>query len=143
MDIEGCIKEGFLARIRPDSELVKKELAESNYDLEMCKKAYKDGDYKWCIVKSYYCMFHASRAVLFSLGLREKRHFAIGVVLEELYKKGKLESSCVNDFQAAMSSREGADYHYAYSEHIALHSMNMAEGFLARMKSLLKEEKAD
>ncbi len=99
MDIEGCIREGFLARISPDSELVTKEFAEADYDLKAAEKAWEDKDCKWCIVKSYYCMFHAARAVLFGLGLREKRHFAIGVVLEDLNKKGKLESSFVNDFR--------------------------------------------
>ncbi|MBI2126704.1 MAG: hypothetical protein HYU02_05250 [Thaumarchaeota archaeon] len=52
MDIEGCIREGFLARIKPDSELVAKEFAEADYDLKAAEKAWKDEDCKWCIVKS-------------------------------------------------------------------------------------------
>ena len=64
-------------------------------------------------------MFHASRAVLFSLGFREKRHFAVQVVLEDLNKKGKLESIYLEYFGAAMEAREGADYRYVYSENIA------------------------
>ncbi len=136
MDIESCVKEGFLLRIRPDKELIKKEFNEATYDLEKAEKAYGDLDFKWCIVKSYYCIFHSARAVLFRLGLREKRHFAIGIVLEDLSKKGKLESSYVNDFNAASSSREDADYHYTYSKETAQHNLKIAKEFLLRMKRI-------
>ncbi|MBI2126705.1 MAG: HEPN domain-containing protein [Thaumarchaeota archaeon] len=80
-------------------------------------------------------MFHAARAVLFGLGLREKRHFAIGVVLEDLNKKGKLESSFVNDFNAAVSAREGADYHYTYSKEAAQHSLPWQRSFFQELRS--------
>ncbi|MBU2638089.1 MAG: HEPN domain-containing protein [Nanoarchaeota archaeon] len=130
MDIRGCIEKRFLAKIKPAPDLVKKELGEADYDYESAEKAFSDKDWKWAIVKSYYCMFHAARAVLFKLGLKETRHFAIGVVLEDLSKKGKLESKFVNYFNAAVSSREDADYHYSYSEDTAEHTLEIAEDFL-------------
>ena len=141
MDLKECIEKRFLMRIKPSSDLVQKELAEASYDFEKAEKAFSDKDWKWAIVKAYYCMFHSGRAVLFKLGLREARHFAIGIVLDDLYKNGKLESEYVNFFNAAVSSREDADYHYIYSEDIAKHSIEMAEDFLARMKKLLRKLK--
>ena len=98
MNIEECIEQRFLLKIKPDKKLVNKELNEADYDFSKAEKAFKEEDYKWAIVKSYYAMFHSARAVLFNLGFREKRHFAVGVVLEDLNKKGKLESRFVNDF---------------------------------------------
>ena len=86
-------------------------------------------------------MFHTARAVLFKLGFREKKHFAISIVLEDLNKKGKLESKYLNDFNSALSSREDADYHYVYSEESAKHSLEIAEEFNERMKKLVKEMK--
>lgn len=139
MDIRECIEKRFLAKIKPAPDLVKKELDEADYDYEKAEKAFSDKDWKWAIVKSYYCMFHAARAVLFSLGLKETRHFAIGIVLEDLSKKGKLESKYVNYFDAAVSSREDADYHYSYSHDTAGHTLELAEEFLERMKELLEK----
>lgn len=128
-----------MAKIKPAPDLVKKELDEADYDYESAEKAFSDEDWKWAIVKSYYCMFHAARAVLFKLGLKETRHFAIGIVLEDLSKKGKLEAKYVNYFDAAVSAREDADYHYSYSKDTAGHTLEIAEEFLERMKELLEK----
>lgn len=136
MDIKKCLEEGFLKKIKPDEELIKKEFKESKYDLKRAEDAFKEEDFKWCIIKSYYSMFHAARAILFQLGYREKRHFAISVVLEDLNKNGKLESKCINDFNAAISSREDADYHYTYSKDTAEHNVAIAKEFLEKMKDL-------
>lgn len=92
MNIQECIERGFLRKIEPDPKIIEKELKEAEYDIERAKHALGEKDFKWCIIKSYYAMFHAARAVLFSLGLKERRHFAVQVVLEDLIKKGKLES---------------------------------------------------
>lgn len=137
MNIEECFEKRFLLNIKPDKKLVDKELKESDYDLDKAEKAFKEEDYKWAIVKSYYAMFHAARAVLSNLGFREKRHFAIGIVLEDLNKKGKLESRFINDFNAAIQSREDADYHYIYSKETAENSLIIADEFIHRMKELL------
>ena len=137
MDIEDCLEQRFLIKIKPANDLIQKELAESAYDFDKAEKAFREEDWKWAIVQTYYCMFHAARAVLFKLGLREKRHFALAVVLGDLNKKGKLELKYVNDFEAALSSREDADYYYAYSKETAEHCLEMAENFLMRMKKLL------
>ena len=47
----------------------------------------------------------------------------------------------INDFNAAMSSREDADYHYVYSKDIAEHNLLIAEEFIERVKRLLNELK--
>ncbi len=138
VDIGECIQNGFLQRIPTDERMVKKELAEADYDLERSEHAFEEGDYKWCIVKSYYAMFHISRAVVFSLGLRERRHFAIGIVLEELHKSGKLESRYVADFSSAMSAREGADYRYHYPEEIASMLLGTAKEFIGSIRTLVQ-----
>jgi uncharacterized protein (UPF0332 family) len=138
MRIEDLLENGYIAKIKVDKELVKKELKEAEYDLDRAKIALEQKDVKWCIIKSYYSMFHASRAVLFSLGMKERRHFAVGIILERLSGDGKLESKYVNDFRAAMSSREDADYRYVYSHDTATYIVDIAEEFLERMKKLIK-----
>lgn len=137
MDIKDCLEQGFLKKITFDEKLIKKELKEAIYDLERAKKAIQENDFKWSIIKSYYSMFHAAKSVLFKLGYMEKRHFAVSAVLEDLNKKGKIETKYLSYFSAALSAREEADYHYNYSKDIAMHNITMAEEFLEAMKKLL------
>lgn len=137
MDIEECLREGYLKRIAADKKLVDKEIKEALYDFEKAGTALESKDFKWSIVKSYYSMFHAARAVLFYFGYREKRHFAIGVFLEDIVKKGKLESLYLEYFSAAMEAREGADYRYEYSENTANSILEYAEEFIGSMKRII------
>jgi len=137
MDLNEALQKGFLAKESIDPRLTIKELKEAEYDLIKAQESLQQKDFKWAIVKAYYSMFHAARAVLFRLGYREKRHFVVPIVLEELSKQGKLESEYVTDLNAALYGREEADYHYGYSEDTAKQSVEMAENFLKRMKQLV------
>lgn len=134
MDIKECMEKGFLRQVEVDQELVRKELVGAKYDLEAARQDLKQGDAKWATVKSYYSIFHAARAVLYSLGYRERAHFAIGAVLRELEKRGKLEAKYTLDFEACMESREDADYRLEYSKERAEASIGIADEFLNRMK---------
>lgn len=140
MNVNDCIEKGFLVKIKPDIELCDKEMNEAAYDLNSAEKAFKEEDYKWCIIKCYYSMFHSAKAILFKLGYMEKRHIAVIIVLEDLNKKGKIEYKYINDFKAAMSAREDADYSYSYSKETAKYDLEIAEEFLKRTKKLLKEK---
>jgi len=138
MDVESCLREGFLQPIKVERDLIEKEFEEAKYDLGKAERAVEEDDFKWSIVKSYYSMFHAARAVLFSLGLKERRHFAIRIVLEDLNAKGKLESKFVSDFSAALGAREDADYRYTYSQETATYLLKAAGNFLTRVKKLAR-----
>jgi uncharacterized protein (UPF0332 family) len=139
MNIIECLGKGYLKKINPDFELAEKEIKESKYDLEKAKKAFKDEDYKWCIIKAYYSMFHASKSVLFKLGYSEKRHIAVLIVLEDLERNGEISSDSVIDFKASMTSRQDADYHYSYSKEIAEHEIKTAKSFLEEMEGFMKK----
>lgn len=136
MDIDEAISQGFLAKEPVDDKLVEKEIKEARYDLDRARTSFSERDFKWSIVKSYYSMFHAAKAVLFRMGLREKRHFVIPIALSSLTDDGRLEASFVGDFNAAIFSREQADYHYGYSEESARQMISIAERFVDRMKKL-------
>ena len=139
MDIQKCLEKGYLVKEESSKDLIEKELKESNYDFEKARLAFKNNDYKWCIVKCYYSMFHSAKAVCFKLGFREKSHFVLLIVLEDLNKKGKLEVKYVNDFSAAMESRESADYRYEYSKERADNMLKATQEFNQKMKILLKK----
>ena len=136
MNVKDCIDRNFLRKIKPDKELSDKEINESEYDLEKAEKASNEDDYKWCIIKCYYSMFHAAKSLLYRLGYEERRHVAVIIVLEELNRQGKMESRYINDFKAAMSAREEADYHYSYSKETAEYDLKIAKEFLERIKTV-------
>ena len=139
MNLNECVNKGYLVKLEPDSELAAKELTESDYDMAHSASTLEEEDFKWSIVKSYYAMFHAARALLFKLGYREKKHFAVVVVLDDLNKKGKLEPNFIDDFKAAISAREDADYHYIHSKEAAQYNLKIAKEFTARIKKLIGE----
>ncbi len=139
MNIEALIAKGMLSRIPPDKELAEKEWAECEIDLGEAKKELKGGGHKWAIIKAYYSMFHAAKAVLFLFGLKERSHYAVGEALHSLSNEGKLESSFVDDFKGAMSEREGADYHYRHSASTAKEVVEVAPQFAKRMKELAEK----
>jgi uncharacterized protein (UPF0332 family) len=138
MNLRDCLEKGYLKNIKPDIELSNKELIEATYDLDKADQAYRLKDYKWCIVKCYYSMFHAAKALLFKVGYKEKRHISVLIVLEELNKKGRLDSKFVTNFRAAMTAREDADYNYSHSSEIAEYELDTAKEFLEEIKRLLK-----
>ena len=139
MNIEDCLKEGFLEKIKPEKDLIEKEFREAEYDFKRAEDALSKKDTKWSIIMSYYSMFHSARALLFHSGLKERRHFAIAVVLEDLVKRGKLKSRFVSDFHAAMSAREDADYRYTYSEETASYLIDAAKEFFVTMRSMTRK----
>jgi uncharacterized protein (UPF0332 family) len=139
MNIQECIKKGFLKKGEPDLELSEKENKESIYDLEKANNAYKEKDFKWCIVKCYYSMFHSAKSLLYNLGYIEKRHIAIVAVWDELNKLGKLESKYIAIFKGAMSAREQADYHYSYSKETAKFELENASAFIKAILEVRKK----
>ena len=139
MDITELIKGGHIQKIGPSSDLAEKEFAEAKYDLEHSHSALDGKDHKWAIVKAYYAVFHSAKGILFLMGYREKSHFAVGEMLDLISKEGKLEGRYIADFKAAMSARQGADYHYDHSPTLACEIVGLADEFVDRMMKLRKE----
>lgn len=138
MNIQECIEKGFLAKVKFDPKLIEKELNESENDLNRAVFDFENGDYKWSIIKGYYSMFHAGKAVLFALGYKERKHVAVQIVLENLCREGKLESIYTEFLSSAAEDREGADYRYKYTKEISKEILDNAEIFLKGMKELVK-----
>jgi len=136
MDLDRLLEQGSIQKIEPAKDLAEKEFAEADYDIEHARESFEEKDYKWSIVKAYYAIFHSAKGIMFLMGYREKSHFAVGEFLRELSKEGKLEGKYANDFKAAMSARQGADYNYEYSKDKAELIISIAEEFIDRMEQL-------
>jgi len=136
MDLDEMIAQGMILKTGPAKDLAEKEFGEADYDIDHARSAFEDKDYKWAIVKAYYSVFHSAKGIMFLMGYREKSHFAVGQFLDVLCKDGKLEGRFASDFKAAMSARQGADYHYDYSKEKAEQVISLAEEFIDRMQDL-------
>jgi uncharacterized protein (UPF0332 family) len=56
-------------------------------------------------------MFHAARALLYSLNLREQSHYCLIEAVRSLFvEPGLLPNSLIEGFKEAKSLREDADY---------------------------------
>ncbi len=138
MNLHECIEDGLLRKIAPDKALSGKEWSEAQLDLNDAVQLFEEKRFKRSTTAAYYAMFHAAKAVLFQLGYKENAHYAISVVLDDLVKQGKLESTHANDFRAALHARQQADYHYDYSKQNAAQVVEVAREFVKRIEKLLK-----
>jgi uncharacterized protein (UPF0332 family) len=134
---ERCKERGKIVKIDGNTALVNKELKEAQYDLKSAEKSIKEDNYKWTIVQSYYTMFHAFRALLFSKGYREKSHACLKHAIEALFvDEGIIDSDLLDDFDYAMRSREKADYSYSYNSELAKDLLDSAKRLLLQVESL-------
>lgn len=129
-------------RIKPFTDgprLVTKELGTALRDLEIAKKGLADNQWKWSIIQAYYSMFHATRALIFNLGLNERSHYCLGIALGYHYGlSGKFPEDLIDALQTARIMRESADYEDNFSDIGAKKLVSAAERFITESKKILK-----
>jgi uncharacterized protein (UPF0332 family) len=119
-------------------ELVKKELAVAQNDLDDSKAGFEAERYKWSTIQGYYAMFHAARALLYSRNYREKSHYALSVALKALFvEENLLDIRYIRNLLNAMNLRESADYEADFSRDGAEAVIESAEGFILEASSIL------
>ena len=137
-DFKQCLENKKIIPFERGKELVKKELSISENDLLDAKAGFQEKRYKWSTIQAYYAMFHATRALVYSKGYREKSHYCLSVALRALFvEEGKLDAQAGRDFLNAMNLREAADYEAEFSEAGATAVITAAEKFIGKAKSLL------
>ena len=137
-----CLENKKIIPFERGKELVKKELSISENDLLDAKAGFQEKRYKWSTIQAYYAMFHATRALVYSKGYREKSHYCLSVALRALFvEEGKLDAQAGRDFLNAMNLREAADYEAEFSEAGATAVITAAEKFIEKAKNLLGIEK--
>ena len=137
-DFKQCLENKKIIHFERGKELVKKELSIGESDLLDAKAGFQEKRYKWSTIQAYYSMFHATRALVYSKGYREKSHYCLSVALRALFiEEGKLDAQAGRDFLNAMNLREAADYEAEFSEAGATAVITAAEKFIGKAKSLL------
>ena len=130
-DFKQCLENKKIIPFERGKELVKKELSISENDLLDAKAGFQEKRYKWSTIQAYYAMFHATRALVYSKGYREKSHYCLSVALRALFvEEGKLDAQTGRDFLNAMNLREAADYEAEFSEAGVTAVITTAEKFI-------------
>ncbi len=102
------------------------------------KTGYEIGRYKWATIQAYYAMFHAAKALLYSVEYREKSHHCLAVALSALFVKSqRLDAKSIRDFLNAMNLRDEADYKSTFSKEGAAAVIASAERFIEKAVILL------
>jgi len=131
------IGERRLTKIKSDRKLVLKEMKGAESDLQTARKSLQNGNFKWATIQGYYSIFHATRALLYSKGFREKSHYALLVAIRELFRD-ELDLPLIQGFEDAMNLRQTADYGLTFSEEGAIDVIKTAEKFLLKTREMLK-----
>ncbi len=117
LEFTRCLKKRWLVHMPAALHLVKKELTAARLDLAEAEASYQRGGYKWSTIQTYYAMFHASRALLYSRGYREKSHFCLAVAMRHLFVSQRLlDEKLIDALDDARVLREDADYRTVFSE---------------------------
>jgi len=146
LEFERCLDKRWLVRMSETRHLVEKELDVARDDLAEAEAGYERGSYKWSTIQSYYAMFHAARALLYSQEYREKSHYCLSVAMRHLFvSNGVLSERLIDDMDDARALREDADYRAKFSPMSAQHNLKAAQRLVERVGQLLVgwEQKPD
>lgn len=141
---EECFKEGLLKKIEPNLNFADKSIKLAEHFLEeaddLIEKEIKD----MAIIAIYNSCFHASRALLFKDGVKERSHYCVSKYIEENYQEKELitlKQSIILD--SLREKRNDIQYSLEQpdlSETNLDELYNEAEGFIERVKELLKKD---
>jgi len=130
------LRERKIIRIKPDKELIVKEINAADSDLQEARISFDNKKFKWATIQGYYSIFHSGRALLYNKGFREKSHRSLLMAIRELYSN-EINPSMFDDFDDAMDLREEADYGLIFSEEGDSEVIRTAEKFLTQIERLL------
>lgn len=66
-NFQDCLRRGKIREFSRGKALVKKELESAKFDFKAAQESFKDGNYKWATIQTYYSMFHSTRALLYHI----------------------------------------------------------------------------
>lgn len=104
MDIKGCLEKGLLKKNKKDIEKAKKSIKIAKHKLVIAKRIFDVKIFEESIINAYATMFHASRALLFKDGFKEKSHYGLFIYIKEKYGY-KLEPRFINELNALRLER--------------------------------------
>jgi len=137
-NFEECIRKGKIKEFSQGEFLASKEIRLAEEDLKSACGSFKEGNYRWCVIQTYYSMFHSARALLYHKNYRERSHFCLGEAIKTLYvEKGRLDIFLIEALAEAKNLREAADYYGDYSGINSEKLLKKAEQFIGESKKII------
>ncbi len=129
MRFEECLDKGLIKEDPSAGERVESSLAIADRFLRSSNRNLEIDEFEMSEMAAYNCAFHAARALLFSKGYTERRHFCLSVALKGLYK-GKI-IDLLKTFDKIRLSRHNIQYGGALvSKDEAAFVIDFCAGFL-------------
>lgn len=142
-DTEELIREGLLRKIPVSKQKIEESIKTAESWLKEAEINLKNKLFRSGVLSCYNAMFHASRAILFKDGLREKSHFAVARYLEDKYaNKNLLEMKWINILDFYREERHENQYSTSFisSEEEAEKALKNSKEFVERIKKIIREE---
>jgi len=139
-ELDDCFNKGLIRKIPPSKEKALRSLNKADRWLEEARRSLSFNLFNSCLVASYSAMFHASRALLFKDGFREKSHYCLARYLEEMYvNTGRLNRVVVDLLDRFRTLRHEDLYELDFSatREDAEEAVRNAEMIVKEMKSLV------
>jgi len=141
-DFKDCLRNRKIVPFSGAPKLVGKEIAAALEDLEEARDRYQHLRYKYATINSYYAIFHAARALLYSRGFRERGHFCLAVAVDALFvEPGILDSRFLGTMKEGMGLREEADYGGLFSKERAEELLLRADEFLREVRAIFERKR--
>jgi uncharacterized protein (UPF0332 family) len=139
-EFEKCLKSKKIWKQAGAENFVSGEIKQAKTDLLSAQNSLKEGNNKWATIQAYYSMFHSARALIYSLGYRERNHACLIRALRELYvKPGDLELRLVESLAFGKTIRENADYYGDFSKETSETLINSAIDLLSVAKHKVRK----
>jgi uncharacterized protein len=127
----------------PSKKFVEVSLKRADEALRGARILLKEHELYGSVSRAYYCVFHATEAVLYSKGIRTKTHGGLRLLFgEHIIKPGIMDKEFADILRDAFSARQVSDYE-VYAEigdaEVTI-LINKAEHFLEAVNALLKNE---
>lgn len=109
MNFEDCIKKGLIKREPEAESWVKKEINTAERFLKSARRTMEIEEYNVAELAAYLATFHATRALLYAKGFKERSHMCLGIAVRALYDDETLRDY-MNTFDRIRELRHGIQY---------------------------------
>ena len=135
---QDCFKRGLLQIVPPSKDKGMRSIEKAIEWITESEKNLTAAAFGSCISSSYMAMFHASRALLFRDGVREKSHYCIARYLDKYVEQDLLEEEWVFLLDRIRDVRHKDQYALMQcaTEEEAQAAYKAAHRFLQRMRQL-------
>ncbi len=139
MDIAECLQKGLLKKDKTSLEKAARSLEIAQTKAEKAKELARLGILDMAEVNAYSSMFHASRALLFRDGFKERSHYAIYVYLKEKYET-MLEPKFMNELNVLRLERHEIFYGLEepkFDKNAIIKMIALVEEFIGAIKKII------